>query len=49
MNVAVAIGSRTAFQKSIAEALVVALKMVMDDVLFDYMTKLGFTKEDHPV
>ena len=48
MNVAVAIGSRTAFQKSIAEAQV-ALKMVMDDVLFDCMTKLGNTQEDHPV
>ena len=49
MNVAVAIGSRTTFQKSIANTLVVALKMVVGNVLFDCMTKLGFTKEDHPV
>ena len=48
MNIAVAIGSRTAFQKSIAEAQV-ALKMVMGDDLFDCMTKLGNTQEDHPV
>ena len=49
MNVAVSIGSRTAFQESIAEALVIALKMVIGDVLFDCMTKLGNTQEDHPV
>ena len=49
MNVTVAIRSRTAFQKSIAEALVVALKMVMGDVLFDCMTKLSFTRKYHAV
>ena len=49
MNVAVAIGSRTTFQKSIANTLVVALKMVVGNVLFDCMTKLGNTQEDHPV
>ncbi len=46
-NLAIGVGSPTTFQKPIAETLVVALKMVVGDVLFDCMTELSFAEKYH--
>jgi hypothetical protein len=49
MNSAITAGSRPTLQKPIANTLVVALKIVVGNKRFDFMTKLSNTQEGHPV